>query len=227
MPRGVRIDYDLRESLPHLSVKTVFDVGANIGQSANEYFKVFPNANVYCFEPVEATYRMLLQNTKRIPTIQCYQMALGSRKGTARICSDCLYDSGAFITADDNAAHGDARKIESVKIDTIDSFCQNHAVEAVNYLKIDTEGHDLEILTGASGMLGKQLIDVVQVEAGINPINTQHVPFRDMAEYLCGLAYQVFGIYDQVPEWPTNQPHLRRVNAVFISMRVIDAHSRA
>jgi hypothetical protein len=86
-------------------------------------------------------------------------------------------------------------------------------------MKIDTEGYDLHVLRGARGMLADQKIDLVQVEAGISPENVRHVRLEAMKSYLEERDYFLFGFYDQVPEWPTGRPHLRRANAVFISRR--------
>jgi len=40
----------------------------------------FPRAQIHAFEPVEAAYQELLRNTKKIPQIHCYQLALGEKK---------------------------------------------------------------------------------------------------------------------------------------------------
>ena len=56
---------------------------------------------------------------------------------------------------------------ETVDIVTLDEFCQTKRIDQINYLKIDTEGGDLEVLKGAANMLTEQRIDFVEVEAGI------------------------------------------------------------
>jgi len=49
---------DLRLDLGRLgiSVNTLFDVGANVGQSSLRFRKDFPRASIWCFEPVKSTY---------------------------------------------------------------------------------------------------------------------------------------------------------------------------
>lgn len=71
-------------------------------------------------------------------------------------------------------------------------------------------------------MLNEQRIDFVEVEAGMNAGNKRHVPFETLKEYLESKNYLLFGIYEQVHEWPTNEPHLRRTNAVYLSRRMIN-----
>ncbi|MGQ0445984.1 MAG: hypothetical protein ACT4O2_12880 [Beijerinckiaceae bacterium] len=77
---------------------------------------------------------------------------------------------------------------------------------------------------GADDMLSRHQIDVVQVEAGMNSKNKRHVPFDSFSKFFEQKRYFLFGIYEQVNEWPTNEPHLRRTNLVFISDRVIKAN---
>jgi hypothetical protein len=55
VPHGADLFEDLRRSLPAFRVETVFDVGANVGQSATAYLRNFTGATIYCFEPVAAT----------------------------------------------------------------------------------------------------------------------------------------------------------------------------
>lgn len=70
-------------------------------------------------------------------------------------------------------------------------------------------------------MLKEQRMDFVEVEAGMNASNKRHVSFEALKDYLESRSYLLFGIYGQVHEWPTKEPHLRRTNAVLVSRRMI------
>ena len=116
---------------------------------------------------------------------------------------------------------------ESVDIVTLDEFCHSKRIDQVNYLKIDTEGGDLEVLKGAVNMLTEQRIDLVEVETGMNPRNSRHVPFEAIKKFLESHGYFIFGIYEQVSEFPTGEPHLRRTNPLFISHRTIEMNRKS
>ena len=113
---------------------------------------------------------------------------------------------------------------ESVDIVTLDEFCRTKRIDHINYLKIDTEGGDLEVLKGAVGMLTEQRIDLVQVEAGMNPTNSRHVSLESLKAFMESHMYFLFGVYEQENEWLTREPHLRRTNPVFISQQMIGRH---
>lgn len=123
-----------------------------------------------------------------------------------------------------SAAPTPSMTLESVKIETLDDFCLEHEISHIGFLKIDTEGNDLNVLRGGKQILSQQRIDVVQVEAGMNPANKRQVPYNSLCNFLEARNYLLFGIYDQVSEWPQRKPHLRRANPVFISREVISAN---
>ena len=107
---------------------------------------------------------------------------------------------------------------------TLDDFCQDQKINHISYLKVDTEGADLDVLQGARGALERNEIDFVEVEAGMNPHNKYHVPLEKLKSFLEGHDYYIFGIYEQVREWIEKKPNLRRTNAVFISNKMISQY---
>ena len=113
---------------------------------------------------------------------------------------------------------------ECVHIKRLDEFCQQEQIKRVSYLKVDTEGQDLEVLKGTEQMLRAQLIDIVEVEAGMNVKNTRHIHFDVFKNFLENHNYFLFGLYEQVREAPSREPHLRRSNCVFISQNMVDAN---
>ncbi len=220
MPHGVDLFADLRTQLPTTPITTIFDVGANIGQSARHYREAFPTSNLYCFEPVQATFDRLAESLRDDKSTQCFRLAFGSLAGTGEIAVGQHSDQASLT-----ARPADTTRVESVPIETLDGFCARHALDRVGLLKIDTEGGDLAVLEGARDLLSHQKIDVIEVEAGMSPHNARHVPFEAFTAHLGARNYFLFGIYEQVLEWTTREPNLRRVNPVFISERVVKANA--
>lgn len=199
----------------------MFDVGANIGQSAGRFLEKFPKSKIYCFEPAGESFRKLQENLRDYQNVHSFKIAFGAGKGKGKMVIQGLSTlSSLSDMADDEFISGEP-KYEDVDLTTVDEFCADKGINHVNYLKIDTEGGDLDVLKGARNMLNGQQIDIVQVEAGMNIGNTRHVPFKELFSYLEEYGYSLFGIYEQVHEWPTGKPHLRRTNPVFISEDVI------
>jgi FkbM family methyltransferase len=225
VPRGIDLFDDIKAYLPNLLVKIVFDVGANTGQSAESYLNKFPGAKIYCFEPVEATFRQLQKNLRGHDNIVSFKLALGAAKGTGKMVLEGSSDMFFLLEASRGIEVNQGSRLEQVDLETLDDFCGSRDVNHINYLKIDTEGGDFDVLSGAATMLGNQQIDIVEVEAGMNAGNKRHVPFEKLKSFFETRNYFLFGIYEQVNEWPAKQPHLRRTNPVFISEKLIEANT--
>lgn len=223
IPRGFDLYRDISRDLKSARVKTVFDIGANIGQSAMDFLRGFPESRVYCFEPARETYKELVVALKSHPRrTQAFCIALGAREGRALLLHDGISTTFRLMAAAEPHASHD---VEEVEISTIDAFCQANHIGGIDYLKIDTEGSDLHVLEGAGAMLAEQSIGLIQVEAGMNRRNRLHVPLESFQSFLEPKGYFLFGLYEQWPETPTKRPNLRRTNAVFVSERIVEAHS--
>jgi FkbM family methyltransferase len=209
--RGADVCTDLATLL---TPRIIFDVGANVGQSAAKFRRRFAGADIHCFEPSAQSVARI--QARRLKRVQVHQIALGSAIATARLAEG--HDPAIFHLSDEGGAE--------VAVETLDSFCSKLGITRIDFLKIDTEGHDLEVLKGAAAMLSAGQIAAVQVEAGLNPDNKFHVPFELLKAYLEGHDYRLFGIYDQVSEWPTKEPHLRRANPMFVSPELYARYGR-
>jgi len=212
VPQGFEFYFDLRKLQLGYNPKIVFDVGANIGQTAIKWHKFFPEAQYHCFEPVGTTMAALKENTSRFNNILYYQCALGAEKKQAEItlCQDSSLNS--FVDAVKKNGHG----TEVVQINTLDELCRSKDIFHIDVLKIDTEGFDIEVLKGSSSMLKAGNISFIQVEAGMNPYNHLHVPLHHFVDFLTPYGYILFGIYEQHLEW-TGEKRLSFCNPVFIS----------
>ena len=221
IPRGLDFAQDIQHALPHFRARVIFDVGANVGQSATLLSAEFPESQIYSFEPSADTYEQLQRNFQHHDRVHCIQMALGSAKKTAKLALDGSSDR-SFLVTESSQTDQQNTDSETVQVDTLDSYCSANKIDRISFLKIDTEGGDLDVLKGATNLLTEHRVDIVEVEAGMNPKNDRHVSFETLKEFLESHGYYLFGIYEQVNEWPKRAPNLRRTNPIFLSQPIID-----
>jgi len=224
LPHGIDVFQDIEKYLPEQRIETIFDVGANVGQSALTYIKKFPTARILSFEPVPESFAQLQRSVARHPLVRCFPLGLAAEAGSGRMLVSGTSSENRLVSEAKPAFDEQDRVSTSVELQTLDGFCDTEAIRTIHYLKIDTEGGDLDVLRGAEGLLIRQDVDLVEVEAGMNPRNTHHVPFEALKEHLEKRRYYLFGIYQQRREIFTDEPHLRRTNPVFVSQRVIDSN---
>ena len=164
---------DLRRAHPDFAVHCIFDVGANIGQSVDRYRRACPAAVIHAFEPVRQSHAVLLERFGHDAGVHCRRLALGS---TVKIGA-LMRASGT--STDNHLLEGTPRPglpVESVEVSTGEAYCSAHDVDRIDFLKIDAEGHDMEVLKGFLDLLQDHRIGFVQVEASMNPGNRRHVP---------------------------------------------------
>jgi FkbM family methyltransferase len=204
--------HDFKKMLPSLAITTIFDVGANRGQSAREFRRACPDADIYAFEPVGGTFEMLSAAVQGDSKTRCFRNALGDRQATLKM---------AAKPGDLKNRIGDGDRGEDVDVIAGDQFCGSQGIESISFLKIDAEGYDLKVCQGFAGMFEAEAVDLVQVEAALNPQNTRHVPLEAFRDCLSPFGYSLFRMYDQ-----DGTPVAMRCNAVFISRRLAARNPR-
>lgn len=217
LPHGTDPASDLARIFPERTPRTVLDVGANVGQSALKFRRWWPNAKIFCFEPVRDTFATLSSAVTELTDVQCFNIGFGDETGTLSMILTDKSLTSHLLRAGETATPGTS---EQVRIERLDDFCAAHGLDSIGYLKIDAEGFDLKVLQGGSELLRKGAFDFIQIEAGMNPGFPEHVPFVDLFGYLTSNGYDLFGIYQQAQAWPNGQI-LKRADPVFVSRRLV------
>lgn len=180
----------LKKLLPTSSV--IFDVGANIGDWAELALSINPGLNIHCFEPSKATYE-ILKIRKIIGSISLNNVGLGAspEERTLHIFSE---GAGANSLYKRKGLQDIQMLSEQIKIETLDSYCDRMKIDSIDFLKLDVEGHELDVLFGATKMLKLGCIHYIQFEYGGTYIDARRL-LKDMFEQLQPLGYSMYKIY--------------------------------
>lgn len=217
-PWGVNKFQDMASIIAPADIHMVLDVGANVGQSAQEYLATYPNARIHSFEPVPSTFRQLTANVKD-PRFTAHAIAFGSGAATVEmhVTNDpSRSDLSAVGRKHPYVAERDLHT-EQVEMNTLDAWVSSQGIDRVDLLKVDTEGHDMEVLRGASGLLRDRRIRWAEAEVGIDPANDLHAPLHEVMVFMADHGYLPFGFYDQFLPSPKHRPVVRRSNIMFIA----------
>jgi FkbM family methyltransferase len=224
-PRGLDVFDDLAKAFPGYRPATVFDVGANDGDATGDCLGQYPDTRVFACEPVSRAYDRLQRRFADDDRVTCLQVALGAEPASASIVT---HESAVLSSLSPHALVRSTAgaEEETVIVETVDRIAAANGVDHLGMLKIDTEGYDLEVLRGANDMLRREGIDLIETETSMSPDNLSHVAFDEIRALLGNFGFQIFGFYDQVPEWTTGRPQLRRCNVVFASPKMIVTYDK-
>ncbi|MCK5021954.1 MAG: FkbM family methyltransferase [Candidatus Pacebacteria bacterium] len=146
----------------------IFDVGANIGGYAEILYKEFPLSKIFAFEPTLSTYKFLEKKFLN-STVQTFNIGFGAEKKTNQKIYSYSHDDGSPHNSVFDEVFTELYKTGTPKemnfnCTTIDHFCHENNIHSIDFLKIDTEGNEFDILNGASKMLKENRIKFIQFE---------------------------------------------------------------
>lgn len=163
----------------------MFDVGANVGSYAQLLSKEFPATDIYAFEPHKDTFAQLVQNVNA--PIKCINIGLGSEEKVERIYTYADGRSSVHASTFKEVFKVFHKTNEITYVDfkmkTLDNFCMEENIATIDFLKIDAEGNELNVLKGAKKMIAEDRIKIIQFEFGECDVFSR-VFLRDFYEIL-------------------------------------------
>lgn len=165
----------------------IFDVGANIGNYTDMLRGVLTAADIYAFEPNRFAFSKLESTYGE--SVRCFNTGFGAVAGTGKIYTyeNAVESSHASSFPKVFEDYYRTERVRELEFDmtTIDDFCREHEIYAVDFLKIDTEGNELNVIAGAKRMISDGRIRAIQFEFGECNVFSR-VFLRDFYEQLEG-----------------------------------------
>jgi FkbM family methyltransferase len=144
---------------------TVIDVGAHHGQFALLSRELFPQAEIFCVEPLPEAVERLEVTVGADPATTILPVAAAASQGTRRLHVSRKTDSSSLlpILKSYRTAFPGTEEAATVDIETttLDSILPGE-IRRPALLKVDVQGGELEVLLGAEALLAK--IDAAYVE---------------------------------------------------------------
>jgi len=156
-----------------LSPSFALDVGANYGEWTLAVLRQNPQALVACFEIVPETARVLRARLADRANVHIYDLGLSSRAGEATVYWNKAIDGMSSLTWLPHA-HFSAEPV-ACQLETGDAVVGQLGWPTIDILKLDVEGHEVDVLTGFAGTLDSSRAPaVIQFEYGMTYIPARH-----------------------------------------------------
>ncbi|MBV5312530.1 MAG: FkbM family methyltransferase [Prolixibacteraceae bacterium] len=160
----------------------IFDIGAARGEWSNNLIKEFPDAKYLLFDPLEENEIHLRKLTNIYPSMTNHCCALGERNGEIEI------NVHSDQTSKFESEWGGLKR--TVKLRTLDSFLTANNDGQINFMKIDVQGAELDVLKGATKMLNS--CKVIQVEISFKKVYNEAPIAHEIINFLSENGFRIY-----------------------------------
>lgn len=188
----------LRRIFDRYAISSVLDVGANRGQ-----FRALIRAGVgfrgsiHSFEPIGALAAEMERRRGPDRNWKIHNYALGSKGGKQEINIMAAAEFSSFHQPRREAAFGGKNAVastEPVDISTLDEVVPTLDLDLSHtFLKIDTQGWDLEVAKGGRSVLAK--VPALQTEVSVRPLYDDVPDWLQAMEFFRGLGFSLCDLY--------------------------------
>lgn len=172
----------------------IFDVGANIGQSAKSFKEWFPQSIIHAFEPSPSTFEQLSHACVSMPNVHLNRLGVGSNKGSFTFFENELSDISSFLEPTE-LLWGRVKDRKPIEIITIDDYVGEHGVTNIDFLKIDTQGFDFEVVKGCAKLCARNAVQLIQMEVNFENFYKNLPQVDEIMRYLFDRNFKLVGFY--------------------------------
>lgn len=183
----------------------VFDIGAFIGEWSDFVLKFTKcHCRLYSFEPVFDSYKKLALLKSSYDNFHSYNLAIG--REDANVEMNYFFEKGSDCSTLFNRpilSHVPSKKI-NIKMTYLDKFASENNIEHINFLKIDSEGSEYDVLLGANDLIENNKINIIQFEYGGTYLDA-NITLNQVYNFLRKNNYLIFRIVSTglvyIPNW--------------------------
>ncbi len=202
---------------------TVIDVGANAGVYTFTAAKKVGNTGlVLAVEPFSQCVAYL-HKTCQINQLDWVKVCAGAasdRNGQAKLFLSSASELNEIIAEDDGQIRA-VNSFEEVECFTLDSLIEKYDISRVDFLKIDAEGHELQVLKGSDRLL-TEFAPIILYE-NIAGSQASNLP---VADFLRNIGYELFRYQPYLQKLiPVNINSDFQGNLNIIALPMLKAHS--
>jgi FkbM family methyltransferase len=179
--------------LAGLQLQTIVDVGANRGQFALCVRRLYPQAQIFSFEPLSKPARRWARNFAADPRARLFNKAIAAQAGSA-IMHVSRWDVSSSLLPFAQAQHDnfpltEEASREEVQTATLEECIDAAAIGDPALLKLDVQGYELTALQGCGALLDK--FKYVYVEASFIELYVGQALATEVVSFLFGRGFRL------------------------------------
>ena len=186
--------------IQNLGIRTVVDIGANVGQFSLKARKLFPEAKIYAFEPLRLCYERLVHVMHQDQNFAGFNHGLGDDNFETEIFRSKFSPASSLrqhtVSLVRNFPYSTLDHVERVQIRTLDNVAQNLAFQKNILVKIDVQGYEDKVLDGGRKTMSE--VKLVIVETSFEPLYLRQPLFRQIYDRLTDAGFTYGGCMDRL-----------------------------
>ena len=186
--------------LPRLGVNCVIDVGAHWGEYGTQLRALGYEGRIVSFEPVGASAERLRERAKDDSSWMVLQVALGRSSESRLMNVPGHSDLASFLEPDEfvlthfpDSAIQSREEVQVRRLDELFDECTAGIAEPRVYVKMDTQGWDLEVFAGAAERLDR--IVALQSELSVKAINQGMPIYLEALTEYHRMGFELTGLF--------------------------------
>jgi FkbM family methyltransferase len=185
-------EYFIKNVLKTHRPEICFDIGANIGEYSL-FLNKYTNAKIYAFEPLPESFKKLKKMTLGKNVI-CENIALGSKTEIRTLYYNPKSSQKASLHRDMNKIHYVKNNYKKmIRALTLDEFVKKNKIKKIDLIKIDTEGHELEVIKGSLKTISNLKPTFIQIEMNWHSI------FANYNLYDLSIVLKEYDVFQLLP----------------------------
>ena len=183
------------EWIQTLGIKTVIDIGANVGQFEDEIREIIPNVESYAFEPLADCFTQLEKKANEESRFHIFPYALGNHDGKMLMHKHAYTPSSSLLQSsiilDDAFPEKHGATSETIEIRKLDDILSSRNLQEEILINIDVQGYEAEAIAGGRETFAKTKL--VIIESSFVSLYKGQPLFADIHKLLSGLGFSYCG----------------------------------
>jgi FkbM family methyltransferase len=166
----------------------ILDIGGNIGTSALYFASINPTARILSFEPHPDTFNKAVENIElnSFQNIELINLGLGTQQASLKLYEVDKYNPGMNRILSEEADF----PYKIIEVDILDDILLKKEIKKVDFIKIDVEGYEFSVLSGAKETLKSK--PFLFIEVNDTSLKENKSSAKEIIELLITAGYTTF-----------------------------------
>lgn len=184
----------------------IFDVGANKGQSIERFKKILNKPIIHAFEPNIEEFEILNEKFQLNKNVYLNNIGVSEISEIRELNVTVNSGNSSFYKINKNTdwikirskqfdtdQENFIKNVQKVSCETLDEYCSKNKIKEINLLKIDTQGYEDKVLSGAKNLINNKNIEFIELEIMLDDVYEKTMSFYEIERQLLN-NYKLYGV---------------------------------